>query len=204
MITRERLGMIKLGSFYLDVEEMLLIEEQQSSSLEPKVLAVLLYFIDNNDRYISMAELHENLWQGRVVSDAAVRRIISKLRLLFDDDHKSPKYLKSLSKRGYKLICPLEYNAKNIGFEQLAFKNNALINTATTGLTLSNADSRLILLAILVVTLILLVTLYFIKNDANAVKNITTTKADYSKTTNNTLSKAQVIPTSAGIKLGLA
>ncbi|WDE12170.1 winged helix-turn-helix domain-containing protein [Thalassomonas haliotis] len=87
--------------------------------LEPKVLAVLLYLYQHHDTYISMDELHENVWQGRVVSDAAVRRTISKLRLLFKDDHKVPRYVKSLPKRGYKLICPVSagYNQGDSGLE---------------------------------------------------------------------------------------
>ena|GEM_PF-2138601 len=102
--------MISLGSYKLDVKEMLLSRNGERVILEPKVLEVLLYFIDNTGRYITMDELHENLWQGRVVSDAAVRRIISKLRILFNDDHKSPNYIKSLPKRGYKLICSVSHN----------------------------------------------------------------------------------------------
>jgi len=101
---------ISLGSYKLDVEEMLLNRDGEKVTLEPKVLEVLLYFIKNKERYITMEELHENLWQGRIVSDAAVRRIISKLRILFNDNHKAPKYIKSLSKRGYKLICNVDYD----------------------------------------------------------------------------------------------
>jgi DNA-binding winged helix-turn-helix (wHTH) protein len=100
--------LIVLGEFYLDIEEMSLSKDGQVIVLEPKVLEVLLYFIDNNEHYISMQELHENLWQGRIVSDAAVRRIISKLRILFGDDHKNPNYIKSLPKKGYKLICKVQ------------------------------------------------------------------------------------------------
>ncbi|WDD99389.1 winged helix-turn-helix domain-containing protein [Thalassomonas actiniarum] len=96
-----------MGSYNLDVEEMTLTRDGVDVILEPKVLAVLLYLYQHHDTYISMEELHEKVWQGRVVSDAAVRRTISKLRLLFKDDHKVPRYIKSLPKRGYKLICPV-------------------------------------------------------------------------------------------------
>ncbi len=101
--------MISLGSYKLNVEEMLLIREEEKHILEPKVLEVLLYFIENTDRYLTMEELHENVWAGRIVSDAAVRRIISKLRTLLQDDHKTPTYIKSLPKRGYKLICHVNH-----------------------------------------------------------------------------------------------
>ncbi len=96
-----------LGSYYLNVEEMTLSRDELEVVLEPKVLEVLLYLYSNPNRFISMEELHENVWQGRCVSDAAVRRTISKLRLLFKDDHKVPQYIKSLPKRGYKLICQI-------------------------------------------------------------------------------------------------
>lgn len=99
--------LIKFGEYCLDTEEMSLQINEQLVVLEPKVFAVLMYFIEHHERYISMDELHENLWQGRCVSDAAVRRIISKIRIVLNDNHKDPKYLQSLSKRGYKLICPV-------------------------------------------------------------------------------------------------
>jgi DNA-binding winged helix-turn-helix (wHTH) protein/Tol biopolymer transport system component len=100
---------IRFGEYCLNTEEMSLQINEQSVILEPKVFAVLIYLIEHHERYISMAELHEKLWQGRCVSDAAVRRIISKIRLVLNDDHKNPKYLQSLSKRGYKLICSVSH-----------------------------------------------------------------------------------------------
>jgi len=98
---------IKLGSYILDNEEMTLANNGDTVKLEPKVLALLTYLYENVNRYISMTELHENVWQDRCVSDAAVRRAIGKLRLLFNDDHKSPSYIQSIPKRGYKLICQI-------------------------------------------------------------------------------------------------
>ncbi len=86
---------------------MTLIRDELEVVLEPKVFEVLLYLCSNPNRFISMGELHDNVWEGRCVSDAAVRRTISKLRLIFNDDHKVPQYIKSLPKRGYKLICQI-------------------------------------------------------------------------------------------------
>ncbi len=139
--------MILLGCYKLDVEEMLLSRDGKKVVLEPKVLEVLLYFIKNKERYITMEELHENLWQGRIVSDAAVRRIISKLRILFNDDHKVPKYIKSLSKRGYKLICVVDYEQ----LTETAFppnnrtpsNHNLLIDTTSSQNMILSSKSKL-------------------------------------------------------------
>jgi DNA-binding winged helix-turn-helix (wHTH) protein/archaellum component FlaF (FlaF/FlaG flagellin family) len=118
--------LIRFGEYCLDTEEMSLQVNEQSVVLEPKVFAVLIYFIEHNNRYISMEELHTNLWKDRCVSDAAVRRIISKIRLILNDDYKDPKYLQSLSKRGYKLICPVSASPSPI--EEKKQKNIEIID----------------------------------------------------------------------------
>jgi DNA-binding winged helix-turn-helix (wHTH) protein len=100
---------IDIGGYILDANEMTLSREGSSVKLEPKVLEVLSYFCENENRYISMSELHENVWKDRCVSDAAVRRAIGKLRQLFNDDHKDPSFIQSLPKRGYKLICQVSH-----------------------------------------------------------------------------------------------
>lgn len=104
--------LIQLGDFELNTVEMTLDGQNEKVILEPKVFEVLCYLIENAERYVSMGELHENVWHGRCVSDAAVRRIISKIRAILNDDHKEPKYLQSLTKRGYRLVCTIEQSAK--------------------------------------------------------------------------------------------
>ncbi|WP_306520621.1 winged helix-turn-helix domain-containing protein [Rheinheimera sp.] len=95
-----------LGDFILDTSSNLLFSGDIELGAEPKVLELLAYLYSHRDRYSSLQELHDQVWPGRVVSDTAVRGTIKKLRtLLGDSDIAEPKYIKSLSKRGYKLIC---------------------------------------------------------------------------------------------------
>ncbi|MGP9802693.1 winged helix-turn-helix domain-containing protein [Rheinheimera sp. NSM] len=95
-----------LGDYVLDTSSNLLFSGDTELEAEPKVLELLAYLYWHRDRYISLQELHGHVWAGRVVSDTAVRGTIKKLRnLLNDADIAEPRYIKSLSKRGYKLIC---------------------------------------------------------------------------------------------------
>ncbi|GAA0812061.1 hypothetical protein GCM10009111_05480 [Colwellia asteriadis] len=128
--------MINIGSYVLDQEEMTLSRDGNSVKLEPKVLAVLMYFYQNENRYISMAELHEKVWHDRCVSDAAVRRVIGKLRLLFNDDHKAPNYIQSLPRRGYKLICKTSYVVSN------NLNDTAIKKTVNASIPHQKIDSR--------------------------------------------------------------
>ncbi|TMP34776.1 winged helix-turn-helix domain-containing protein [Pseudoalteromonas rubra] len=98
----------KLGAFVLDLGDQVLYLDSQEVSIEPKVMALLLYLYDNRDRYVSIEELHQQVWSDRIVSDTAVRSAAKKLRLILgDNDIANARYVKSVSKRGYKLVCEI-------------------------------------------------------------------------------------------------
>ncbi|KZN32531.1 hypothetical protein N483_27010 [Pseudoalteromonas luteoviolacea NCIMB 1944] len=95
-----------LGEFVVDLEQGLLFLNGEEISVEPKVMELLLYLYHCRGRYVTVEELHEHVWADRVVTDTAVRGTVKKLRVaLRDDDLHNPKYVKSVAKRGYKLIC---------------------------------------------------------------------------------------------------
>lgn len=95
-----------LGDYIFDTSSNMLFAGEKELEAEPKVLELLAYLHLHQDRYVSLQELHQQVWPGRVVSDTAVRGTIKKLRnLLGDTNIAEPKYIKSLSKRGYKLVC---------------------------------------------------------------------------------------------------
>ncbi|MCF6441595.1 winged helix-turn-helix domain-containing protein [Pseudoalteromonas luteoviolacea] len=95
-----------LGEFVIDLGQSLLFLKGEEVSVEPKVMELLLYLYDCRGRYVTVEELHDHVWADRVVTDTAVRGTVKKLRvILSDDDLNNPKYIKSVAKRGYKLVC---------------------------------------------------------------------------------------------------
>lgn len=95
-----------LNEFVLDTVQQTLTQPEGLLTLEPKVYEVLIYLLTHRERYVSLQELHDKVWAGRVVTDTAVRRTISKLRVLLQDtDTDNPRFIRSQMKRGYQLIC---------------------------------------------------------------------------------------------------
>jgi len=91
-----------------EVEEKSISKDEQVTYLEPKMMQVLSYLIEQQPRVVSLEELHSNVWQNQIVTDTAIRRVISKLRNAFlDTDTKNPKYIKSQMKRGYQFIAEI-------------------------------------------------------------------------------------------------
>jgi DNA-binding winged helix-turn-helix (wHTH) protein/Tol biopolymer transport system component len=99
------MALLNFGGFRLDVDARRIYSPDGELAVEPKVIEVLCYLIQHRDRLVPLVELHAEVWAGRIVTDTAVRRTISKLRaLLGDTDPDAPLYIKSQMKRGYQFI----------------------------------------------------------------------------------------------------
>lgn len=106
MSSLKEIKLTTLGAFVLDLGDQVLYRDAKEIAIEPKVMALLLYLYENRDRYVSIEELHQQVWSDRIVSDTAVRSAVKKLRLILgDSDIANARYVKSVSKRGYKLVC---------------------------------------------------------------------------------------------------
>lgn len=76
--------------------------------LEPKAAEVLVYLAQHPGRVVSRQELEASVWNGRVISYDAVTNAVIKLRKAFGDDARDPHIIETLSKRGYRLVAPVE------------------------------------------------------------------------------------------------
>ncbi|WP_052749016.1 winged helix-turn-helix domain-containing protein [Arsukibacterium ikkense] len=137
----ETVTRLKLGDFVLDISQRILFQHGTEIAAEPKVIELLEYLCHQRHRYVSLQELHESVWPGRIVSDTAVRGTIKKLRLLLaDEDINQPNYIKSISKRGYKLICPVSALSNEI------WHTSSHLTSANpeTGDTVATADNNIV------------------------------------------------------------
>jgi len=73
--------------------------------LEPMMVELLSYFCRNGNKIISKDALIEHVWLGRIVSDNAVSKLITKLRKAFNDDVRQPLFIATFPKKGYKFIA---------------------------------------------------------------------------------------------------
>ncbi|WP_165726710.1 winged helix-turn-helix domain-containing protein [Pseudoalteromonas sp. SA25] len=109
VIDKTRVSQLTIGEYTFDSLQQSLIKEDNLYTLEPKCMQVLSYLIEQQPRIVSLEELHNNVWENQIVTDTAIRRVISKLRVaLNDNDTKTPKYIKSVMKRGYQLIAEVK------------------------------------------------------------------------------------------------
>ena len=75
--------------------------------LEPRVMAVLEELAREPGRVVTRDDLHRTVWRDVIVTDDALNRCIRELRRLFGDDPRTPAFIETISKRGYRLIAPV-------------------------------------------------------------------------------------------------
>ena len=73
--------------------------------VEPQVFDLLLYFVQNTNRVISKDELIEQIWKGRVISNAALNSRINSARRAIGDNGKQQALIRTIQRRGFLLAA---------------------------------------------------------------------------------------------------
>jgi len=75
--------------------------------LEPKVMNLLVCLADQPGQVVSREVLEDKVWAGIPVGYNAISGSVIKLRKALGDDTRRPRYIETVSKRGYRLIAPV-------------------------------------------------------------------------------------------------
>ena len=76
--------------------------------IEPKVMQVLKHLASHPGQVVDRDTLLDGIWEGRAFSDEPLSRCIFELRQALGDSSKDPKYIETIPKSGYRLICTVE------------------------------------------------------------------------------------------------
>lgn len=83
-----------------------LAREGSTVRLEPKMMDVLCVLARHAGRVVSKDDLAAAVWPGLFVSESVITRAIAGLRRALEDDAREPRFIETISKRGYRLIAP--------------------------------------------------------------------------------------------------
>src|SRR5262245_49390300 len=93
------------AEFELDLAAFELRANGKALSLEPQVLALIALLVENGERFVSKDELVEKVWEGRVVSDAALASRVKSARRALGDDGKSQRLIKTIHGQGFRFVA---------------------------------------------------------------------------------------------------
>ena len=93
------------GRFELDEVKGCLLRDGKVVALPPTPFAVLCALVRLPGTLFSKNALLDEVWGHQFVSDSVLKTVISELRTLLDDDARQPRFIETVSRRGYRFIA---------------------------------------------------------------------------------------------------
>ena len=98
----------RFGPFELDLATAELRASGVAHRLEPQVFALIALLVENHVRLVSKDEIIEKVWEGRVVSDAAIASRVKSARQALGDDGLAQRLIKTVHRRGFRFIADVQ------------------------------------------------------------------------------------------------
>lgn len=98
----------RFGPFLVDRHGYRVTRDGEIVPLTPKLLDLLLHLIDRAGDLVTKEALLDALWPGANVTDNALAQAVSELRDALGEEPKSPQFIKTVARRGYRFIARVE------------------------------------------------------------------------------------------------
>jgi DNA-binding winged helix-turn-helix (wHTH) protein len=95
----------RFGRFELDEVKTCLLRDGKVVALPPTPFAVLCALVRQPGMLLTKNALLDEVWAHQFVSDSVLKTVISDLRILLDDDARQPRFIETVSRRGYRFIA---------------------------------------------------------------------------------------------------
>lgn len=102
------LRLSRFGPFLIDRTGYRVLRGDEPLDLSPKLLDLLVYLVDHREVLVTKEALLDALWTAANVTENALAQAISELRQVLEDDAQAPRYIKTVARRGYRFIAPVE------------------------------------------------------------------------------------------------
>ena len=84
--------------YVLDTNTRELLRGREHIAIEPQVLDLLIYLVEQRDRVVTKDDLIASIWGGRAVSDTALTSRIYAARKAIGDTGRDQKLIRTISR----------------------------------------------------------------------------------------------------------
>ena len=92
------------GAFELDEPNALLLRNGTPVTLPPRPFALLCSLARRPGSLLTKTTLLDDVWGHQYLSDSVLRTAITELRTVLGDDPRKPRFIETVSRRGYRFI----------------------------------------------------------------------------------------------------
>lgn len=98
----------RFGDCELDLELYELRRDGRRCKVEPQVFDLLVFLVRNADRVVTKDEVIDEIWQGRIVTEATISTCLKAARQAVGDDGRAQRLIKTVHGRGFRFVAELE------------------------------------------------------------------------------------------------
>ncbi len=88
----------------LDTELYELRRAGRAQSVEPRVFNLLHFLVRNHERVVSKQEIVEEIWDGRIVTEATISTCLKAARQALGDDGRTQRMIRTVHGRGFRFV----------------------------------------------------------------------------------------------------
>ncbi len=97
----------RCGDWSVDPDLNRISRDGEDINLEPRVMDLLVVLARYAPRLVRKQELIDAVWDSGYVAENTLTHAVSQLRGALGDDPKSPEYVETIHRRGYRLAKPI-------------------------------------------------------------------------------------------------
>jgi TolB-like protein len=103
-------GALEFGPFHLDLASTELLRDGRPVKLQPQPVRVLALLAGSAGRLVTRDEIYSQVWRGETFVDfeQGLNYCIRQIRAALDDDARTPVYIETLQRRGYRFVAPVQ------------------------------------------------------------------------------------------------
>src|SRR5262245_14385964 len=117
---------IVFDAFRLDQANQCVWKGSQEIRLRPKAFAVLTFLVGRRGHLVTKEELFTAVWPETFVGEAVLKVAIRQIREALGDDPKTPRFIETAHRRGYRFISPTVDGERRLTDDRETRSNDAL------------------------------------------------------------------------------
>jgi DNA-binding winged helix-turn-helix (wHTH) protein len=94
----------RFSEFTLSPRRRVLVRNGRELPLIPRYFDLLVFLIERRSQAVHRREIFEHIWSDVIVSDSALSQAIRTIRRVLDDDSRDPRFVRTVSRHGYRFV----------------------------------------------------------------------------------------------------
>jgi TolB-like protein/DNA-binding winged helix-turn-helix (wHTH) protein len=96
---------LQIGAWSVDPLTNKIVRDGETVRLEARTMRLLLCLAEHPGETVTADELMDRVWTGTIVTPDSIYQAVAYLRRLLGDDAKTPAYIATVPRRGYRLVA---------------------------------------------------------------------------------------------------